>query len=400
MNNILNNKKIIILYIVIFVITTILSYLFFIIFMNTDDILLKKELTCNFREKIHVNDFIDMLDGTLIKNPLIDTSEVGIKTAYIHYKNRYGLVVKKKFKIEVLDITDPTIVVSNPYVVEIGSNIKLEEKIFCADDYDDYVDCKISGEYNLNKIGNYNLEISATDFSGNTTSKEFTLKVVEKNDINNKTTTNNSFTSYSNVYKKYKKYNTKIGLDISKWQEDVDFEKLKSAGVEFIMLKIGGQTEINGSYAEDPKFRDNIEKAIQNDIDVGVYFYSYANNEKEARKEARWIIQKLKNYSINLPIAFDWENWDEFSTFHISFHTLNKVAKAFISEVEKYGYRGILYSSKHYLENIWYEDDYTKWLAYYTNNNDYKNKYLLWQLCNDGKIEGINGYVDIDIMYK
>ena len=145
---------------------------------------------------------------------------------------------------------------------------------------------------------------------------------------------------------------------------------------------------------------EGIKKALDNGILVGVYFYSYAKTEKEARNQARWIVKKLQNYDVTLPIAFDWENWSSYNSFNISFHSLNKVAKAFVSEVEKYNYDGILYSSKFYLENIWYQEEYTKWLAYYTSNNDYKEKYLLWQLCDDGKIDGIDGYVDIDVMYK
>ena len=60
----------------------------------------------------------------------------------------------------------------------------------------------------------------------------------------------------------------------------------------------------------------------------------------------------------------------------------------------------MLYSSKYYLENVWYEDEYTNWLAYYTNDfYDYDN-YYMWQVCSDGKIDGIDGYVDIDVMYE
>ena len=59
----------------------------------------------------------------------------------------------------------------------------------------------------------------------------------------------------------------------------------------------------------------------------------------------------------------------------------------------------MLYSSKYYLETIWDAKDYTNWLAYYTKNNDYQGDYAMWQVCSDGKIDGIDGYVDIDVMY-
>ena len=375
------------------------SYTLFMHFFTTDDLILKKDLTCNFREEVYVEKFISKLNGELLNNYLIDTNEVGTKVIEFQYKNRYGLVVKKKVDIEVLDVTPPTVVVQSPYTIEKGSIAKLEDTIFCADDYDDNVECKIIGTYDLNKEGKYQLKIEATDHSNNSTSEEFTLNVVSKLENKKNTNTKQEYTSFKSVYQKYKTKDTKIGLDLSKWQEEVDFSKLKEQEVSFVMLKIGGQKEIGGEFIVDPRFYENLEKAKENEIEVGVYFYSYATSIKEAQKQAKWIVQKLKNNSLDLPIAFDWENWSTYSTFHMSFHTLNKVADAFLKEVERNGYESILYSSKYYLETIWYPENYSVWLAYYTKNNDYEGEYQLWQVCSDGKIDGINGYVDIDILY-
>ena len=166
------------------------------------------------------------------------------------------------------------------------------------------------------------------------------------------------------------------------------------------MLKIGGQTEINGDFNLDPMFYQNIEEAIANDIRVGIYFYSYATTEKEAQEQANWIIKKIKDYDITLPIVFDWENWNNYTNFKLSFHSLNKIAASFIERIEDQGYKGMLYSSKYYLENIWYQEDYTNWLAYYTTDFYDYNNYYMWQVCNDGKIDGIESYVDIDVMYE
>ncbi len=367
-------------------------------FLNTDDIVLVSDLTCEFREEVYLKDFIHQLDGKLLNNKQIDTTEVGIKELEIQYKNHYGLTVRKKFNIEVLDVTEPTVVVANPYVVEKGSIEKLEDTIFCADDYDDEVECKITGQYDLSKIGKYNLAITATDHSNNSVKKEFVLEVVSKQEVNNNINSN-QYTKFKDIYQKYKTKDTLIGLDLSKWQQEVDFTKLASAGVTFVMLKLGGQKEIGGEITVDPKFYENIEKAIENNMQVGVYFYSYAKTEKEAQAQAKWVSQKVKDYSITLPIAFDWENWNSYTTFHISFHTLNKIAITFLDEVEKSGYQVMLYSSKYYLETIWYRENYPVWLAYYTDNNDYEGNYLLWQVCNNGKVAGIDGYVDIDVMY-
>lgn len=368
-------------------------------FTNTDGVILKEDLTVNFREEVYIKDFIMYLDGKLIDNYLVDTSEVGLKDVIITYKNEYGFIVGKKITIEVKDVVSPTVVVSNPYVIEKGTIDNLEETIFCADDYDDAISCNIKGEYDLNSIGNYDLEIVATDNSGNITNKKFILKIIEKQ-IDTDQNTTVRYTKFSSIYDKYKDENTEVGLDISKWQGEVNYEKLKQQGVDFVMLKIGGQNEINGEYNIDPRFYDNIEGAILNDIKVGIYFYSYANDEKEAVKQADWIVDKLEDYRIDLPIVFDWENWSKYTKFRISFHTLNKVATAFMDRVDELGYEGVLYSSKYYLENIWYQEDYTNWLAYYNEDFTSYKDYYMWQLCNNGKIDGIDSYVDIDIRYK
>lgn len=365
---------------------------------TTEGIILNDNLKVEFMREVYVNDFIKTIDGKLIDNYKVDTNEVGKKDIVITFKNMYGFIVGKKITIEVIDVTPPTVIVSSPYQVIRGSNINLEEEIFCADDYDDYIDCNINGEYNLDNLGKYNLEMIATDKSGNVTNKKFTLEVIEKSVSSNNNSTIR-YTSFKSVYNKYKNDKTKIGLDISKWQGDVDYAKLKEQGVDFVMLKLGGQVEIDGEFIIDPKFYDNIEGAINNGIDVGVYFYSYAKSVEEARKQANFIVEKLDGYNINMPIVFDWENFNSYTKFHISFHTLNKIAKSFIDRVEELGYKGVLYSSKYYLENIWYSNNYTNWLAYYNDEfNDYKD-YYMWQMCSNGKIDGIDGYVDIDIMY-
>lgn len=364
---------------------------------NNEGIYFVSDLTTNFREEVYISNFISYIDGTLIDDYKIDTSKVGIKEVNVNFKNKYGFIVSKNFNIIVKDVTPPMVVVNNPYTIVKSSIKNLEEEIFCADDYDDLISCEIIGEYDLDRVGKYDLKIKAKDNSNNTTEKSFTLNVVDKTS-NSNTKPNYSYTSFKEIYKKYKNKDNLIGLDISMWQGDVDYTKLKNEGVDFVMLKIGGQTKINGEYNIDPKFYKNIEGAIDNDIKVGVYFYSYAKTEEAAIKQADFVVEILKDYKIDMPIAFDWENWKYYTKFHISFNTLNNVASTFINRVEELGYKGVLYSSKYYLENIWYSNDYTNWIAYYTSNfNEYKD-YYMWQMCSNGKINGIDGYVDIDIM--
>ena len=189
-------------------------------------------------------------------------------------------------------------------------------------------------------------------------------------------------------------YNTMLGISPS-----IVYNKLKEQNVEFIFIKIAGQRQINGKIKLDPKFKTNIEEAKKHGIAVGVYFYSYARSQEEARKQARYIVKNIKNYDIELPIVFDWENWLEYNKFKLSFNSLNLIAKAFMDEVEKNGYDSLIYSSEYYLENIWFKEDYNNiWIAKY-GNLEHKPSYKVWQLCSDGKIDGIDKYIDIDVMY-
>ena len=120
---------------------------------------------------------------------------------------------------------------------------------------------------------------------------------------------------------------------------------------------------------------------------------------KRAREEAKWVIDQIKDYNITLPVVFDWEDWNDFNHHKVSFFELTKVAEEFLRTIEKKGYTGMLYSSKTYLENIWFETKYDVWLAHYTKNTDYKGKYKMWQVTNKGKVDGINTLVDINILY-
>ena len=163
------------------------------------------------------------------------------------------------------------------------------------------------------------------------------------------------------------------------------------------MIKAAG-SYIDGELYIDPYFKTNIENALKNNLDVGVYFYSNANSIEKAKQEIEYVLNLIKDYDIKLGIAYDWENFTRFNSYNISLHTLNKMATTFLEETKNKGYKPILYSSKYYLENIW-NLNYDTWVAQYADKNTYQKDYVMWQQCSDGKIDGILVYVDIDIMY-
>ena len=133
---------------------------------------------------------------------------------------------------------------------------------------------------------------------------------------------------------------------------------------------------------------------------VGLYFFSYATSKEKAKENAKWVLNQIEGKRIDLPIAFDWENWNKFNQYHISFYELSQMANAFIKEVEFKGYQGMNYGSKTYLENMWMPSNNIIWLAHYTSQTSYQGKYKFWQICDNALVDGINGPVDVNIMYE
>lgn len=356
--------------------------------------------------KVKVKDLIASIDGKVVTNKTLNTEELGKQEVSFVYKNKNDKEKRGVFTIDVVDEEKPLVWLSGSYSARVGSNLNLEDEIFCADNYDSNPTCKIEGTYDLNKAGTYNLTYVATDSNKNEERINFTLNVYEPAPA---TTTQTPapaeereevVTAFNDVVATHKDENTEIGIDVSKWQGDIDFKKVKDAGATFVMIRVGSQQGVDGEYVLDPYFKQNIENALANDLKVGVYFYSYANSKKEARKQADWVLDQIKDYELTLPIAFDWECYNSFNQMELSLFGLNEVAESFLEKVEDKEYDGMLYGSKNYLNSIWKYHDYDVWLAHYTDQTDYDSHYVMWQLCQDGRIDGINTAVDINVLYK
>jgi GH25 family lysozyme M1 (1,4-beta-N-acetylmuramidase) len=361
----------------------------------------KIEITLN-KQEIEVYENIELKDIineniNMLNNQKINTETIGKQELEIQYKNKI-FKYKENIEINIVDTEKPVILVGNKWVEE-ATEIDLVNSFLCADNYDSRPNCEIEGNYDINTPGEYKLKYIATDSSNNKTEKQFTLTVYEKKEKpNTKEPQEESFVDFQDIIKIHKNEKTKIGIDVSKWQGNIDFEKVKNAGCEFVIIKAAG-SYIDGEMYTDPKFIENIENALKNNLKVGVYFNSDANSVEMAKQEIDYTLNLIKDYNIELGIAYDWENFTNFNTFNISIHTLNEMSKIFLEEAKTNNYKPVLYSSKYYLENIW-KKDYPIWVAQYADNNTYEGDYIMWQQCSDGKIDGINGYVDIDIMYE
>jgi len=377
-------------------------------YVNPSDAVIKVEyidkLEVEFDSAIKVSDFIKSINGEVVDDYKINTRELGNKDIEFYYINDDGIKIKQNFTINIVDKTAPMVWLGGSYSVTEGSDVDLTKKIMCGDNVDNTPKCEIVGDYDMSKAGTYPLTFRATDNSNNITEKKFNLYV---NKPKNNGGGNNNYpgtrTYFSDVISKYKNSKTEIGLDISEWQGDVDFEKLKKAGVEFVILRVGSTRGITGEYFLDKKFEQNIKMANEVGIPVGIYFYSYANSREKAIEDARWVLDKIKDYKVDLPIAFDWENWSFYNEFNLSFFGLTDMAEGFLDVFKEAGYEGMLYSSATFLLRVWLKTEYPVWMAHYTNNialTDYKGDYDYWQLCSDGRIDGINGDVDINVRYK
>lgn len=394
----MKNKKIIILIIIIVILIIVgIIYLFNknTIKLDNSKIVLKSNLDIQVYDEVYISDMIEKIDGKLIDNKKIDTDKLGIKEIEYIYKDNNNRKKKATMQVNIIDNEKPIILLKGSYTIIVGSDNNLTDIILSADNYDKKPKREIIGDYDVNKVGSYDLIYRVTDSENNVAEEKFTLYVKEKSTTNVKPT----YTKFEDIVNTYRNDNNIIGIDISKWQEEIDFSKLKNENVEFVMIRVGTQNGFDGISIEDSYFKKNIEGALKENILVGIYYYSYATNKKEAKEQAKWVINMIKDYKIDLPIVFDWESWIHFNTLNLSLHDINEIADTFLNELESSGYKAMLYGSKYYLENIW-KSNYPVWLAHYTNQTNYTGKYLMWQLCDNGKIDGINNYVDIDIMYK
>lgn len=362
---------------------------------NTTTIKLTKT-NIEYGEEIALNDFITIENGKITsKDDEINTEELGKQKIVINYLDSNNSTKTFTTNIVVVDTTAPVIFNSNTYYLEQGKDEDLISKIFCGDNYDRDLKCLLEGTYDINVLGEYNLSFTATDSSNNTTKKEF--KLIVKEEITNEY--DDSYYQISDLISNYKTKDTMIGIDVSTWQGDIDWQKVKKAGIEFAFIRIGYGYNDEGKNVLDNKFHNNLKNAKEAGILVGLYFYSYAKTEKEAIDQANWIIDTLNNEKLDLPIAFDWEDWSDFSNYKFNFLDLNKIAKAFLTTIENNNYQGMIYGSANYLNRVWNLPKYTTWLAHYTNKTDYEKDYYVWQLANNGQVSGIYAYVDLDILY-
>ncbi len=358
----------------------------------------RDNLVFEYGDKIVLDNLVSIEDGYLINGDKeYDYKDTGEQTVTIDYQDTKKHKGKYDVIINIVDSVKPVLSISNNLYVLKDNGIDVCKRAFYADNADRNVTCQVMGDIDTTKEGKYKVNVKVTDASGNYVDKDVIVNVIEKFEETPEVEIVPD--KIEDMILKYKTKNTLIGIDVSNHQGDIDWESVKNSGVEFVFIRIGFGHNREAKIMEDEKFRQNLEGARNAGLKVGLYFYSYATEIWEAEEQANWIVKTLNGEKIDLPIVFDYETWKSFPTYNINIVDLNKVAKRFLDILHGKGYEGMNYSSKYYLNTIWDLSEYPTWLAHYVSKTNYDKDFKVWQFSNTGEVPGINGFVDLDVLY-
>lgn len=186
-----------------------------------------------------------------------------------------------------------------------------------------------------------------------------------------------------------------LGIDVSEWNTDIQWDKVKQDGYSFAIIRAG--FGVDGT--EDSRLYEHVQGAKEAGFKIGVYYYSHATTPDEAIKEADAFISFLEPFEWDYPVFYDIETDRQ---DHLDRDELTEIVQSFLERVSEAGYQAGLYAPKYWLEqrlNVAELEDYAIWVANYTEQLEYQGKVDLWQYSKNGKIDGIAGDVDIDILY-
>ena len=198
-------------------------------------------------------------------------------------------------------------------------------------------------------------------------------------------------------------YEMSYGIDVSKHNGDIDFQKVKNSGFDFVFLRIAyrGYGK-QGNLKEDEKFLDNIKLAKAAGLKVGAYVFSQAKNEEEALKEAQFAVEILNGEKLELPLVFDPETIKNHvaRTDNVTGEQFTKNAITFMNEIKNKGYETAFYSNMVW-EDYYFDmeklKDYKVWYADYNNKPQTPYQFDYWQFSEKGYVDGVEGEVDLDV---
>lgn len=195
-----------------------------------------------------------------------------------------------------------------------------------------------------------------------------------------------------------------VGVDVSKVQDYIDFVKVKKAGINFVMIRAGARGYSSGQLIVDDYFGDNLKRATDAGLDVGVYFYSQAITEAEAIEEANLVLENLGEYEISYPIAFDMElvSNDASRIDALTKSERTAITKAFLDTIQNAGHKAVIYGNKEWMIkkiDMSKLTAYDVWLAQPADIPDYPYRFTMWQYSTQGSVDGIAGPVNLNISF-
>ena len=197
-------------------------------------------------------------------------------------------------------------------------------------------------------------------------------------------------------------YDTRLGVDVSFYQGDIDWEAVAADGVEFAMIRCGYRGSESGTIVVDEQFENNINGALAAGLDVGVYFFSQSTGAIEAAEEANFVLDLISGYDITMPVAFDWEPLEGSRAEDIDRSELTASAVVFCEMVKDAGYTPCVYLYRYtgYYEYMMERlADYELWVGALGSWPDFYYRHMLWQFSMTGRVEGIDADVDLDYQF-
>lgn len=198
---------------------------------------------------------------------------------------------------------------------------------------------------------------------------------------------------------------SKLGIDVSEYQPSVDWQQVKNAGIEFVMVRMGyrGYGEA-GTLVVDKMFRHHVENALGAGLGVGVYFFSQAVNDAEVKEEAEFVLENIKDYNLTYPVVFDTEEikFDTARTDNLTSEQFTRNCEVFCDVIQAAGYDTMIYANMKWFAftlDLTKLTDYPKWYADYEPIPQCPYEFDMWQYTESGSVPGIDGNVDLNVYF-
>ena len=349
-------------------------------------------------------------DTQIVTEPVTDTSGESVTDSGSDAPSSDTAPTTLHMEPPAVDTTAP-VFISYPRTIKLlkGTEFVPDDYVGYIDDVDKDIELKVTGDVDINTVGDYPIKMTITDDAGNSKTIDVMVNVYTKKQATKKptstssssksssTTTKSKKPTFAELKKKYETGNAFIGIDVSKYQGNINFQKVKDAGCHFVILRAAIYN--NGKFGIDSKFEQYYKDAKTAGLMIGVYYYSVDNTAELMKQHCAELAAALKGKQIDFPVAYDFEKWKGFQKLKMNSSDLNNMFYLFCSEMQNYGYEAMIYANPYFLRNWFKPGNYKIWLADWKTQPSYAGTIHFWQFSATGRIDGINADVDVDVYY-